>query len=52
MRDQLAHRYFDTDHAVVDYVVHEELTSLRAAVSQLIDEGATPIADPRDEEPR
>lgn len=29
MRDRLAHHYFDTDHAVVDYVVREELTPLR-----------------------
>lgn len=35
MRDQLAHRYFDTDHAVVQDVVDNELTPLLAAVKSL-----------------
>ncbi len=35
MRDRLAHHYFDTDHALVDYVVNEELVPLRAAVVAL-----------------
>ncbi|MHB1800621.1 MAG: HepT-like ribonuclease domain-containing protein [Actinomycetes bacterium] len=42
MRDQLAHHYFDTDHAVVNYVVHEELAPLRAAVVTLAGQIATP----------
>lgn len=35
MRDQLAHRYFDTDHAVVQDVVDNELAPLLAAVKSL-----------------
>lgn len=41
MRDQLAHHYFDTDHAVVEYVVHEELAPLRAGVVALAGKVAT-----------
>lgn len=37
MRDHLAHRYFDTDHAVVADVVENELSPLAAAVEALID---------------
>lgn len=35
MRDQLAHRYFDTDHAVVQDVVDNELGPLMIAVRVL-----------------
>lgn len=35
MRDHLAHRYFDTDHAVVVDIVENELTPLEAAVRVL-----------------
>jgi uncharacterized protein with HEPN domain len=35
MRDHLAHRYFDTDHAVVVDVVENELTPLESAVRSL-----------------
>jgi uncharacterized protein with HEPN domain len=35
MRDQLAHRYFDTDHAVVRDVVNNELEPLLRAVRSL-----------------
>ena len=35
MRDQLAHHYFDTDHAVVRDVVENELNPLLAAVRSL-----------------
>jgi len=38
MRDQLAHHYFDTDHAVVQHVIHEELGPLRNAVVRLIED--------------
>jgi uncharacterized protein with HEPN domain len=41
MRDRLAHHYFDTDHAIVEYVVHEELAVLRAAVVTLVGNLAT-----------
>ncbi len=37
MRDQLAHRYFDTDHAVVQDVVDNDLEPLADAVEALID---------------
>ena len=36
MRDQLAHHYFDTDHAVVRDVVDNELGPLLTAVRSLI----------------
>lgn len=36
MRDQLAHRYFDTDHAVVQDVVDNDLGPLSDAVDGLI----------------
>lgn len=43
MRDHLAHRYFDTDHAIVRDVVDNELAPLLAAVrsiqAQLADDG-------------
>ena len=35
MRDQLAHRYFDTDHAIVQDVVDNELGPLLVAVRSL-----------------
>lgn len=35
MRDHLAHRYFDTDHAIVQDVVDNELDPLLAAVRSL-----------------
>lgn len=36
MRDHLAHRYFDTDHAVVVDVVENELSPLGTAVNALL----------------
>jgi len=36
MRDQLAHHYFDTDHAIVTEAVTERLPALREAVEHLI----------------
>lgn len=36
MRDHLAHRYFDTDHAVVVDVVENELPPLEIAVRALV----------------
>jgi uncharacterized protein with HEPN domain len=38
MRDHLAHHYFDTDHAIVAYVVDNDLESLSGAVRSLIDQ--------------
>jgi uncharacterized protein with HEPN domain len=37
MRDHLAHRYFDTDHAIVQDVVDNDLGPLLAAAQALID---------------
>ena len=37
MRDHLAHRYFDTDHAVVVDVVENELGPLEVAVRALVE---------------
>lgn len=51
MRDQLAHHYFDTDHAIVTYVIHEELTPLRAAVVVLLEEAALSADAPEGELP-
>ncbi len=35
MRDQLAHRYFDTSHAIVNETVNHDLADLEQAVSRL-----------------
>ena len=37
MRDHLAHRYFDTTHAIVAATVHQDLPELRQAVERLLD---------------
>jgi uncharacterized protein with HEPN domain len=37
MRDHLAHHYFDTDHAIVQDVVDNELDRLLDAVRRLLD---------------
>jgi uncharacterized protein with HEPN domain len=39
MRDHLAHHYFDTDHAIVQDVVDNELGPLLEAVRMLLEEG-------------
>ena len=36
MRDQLAHRYFDTSHAIVAQTVGADLAELMAAVTSLL----------------
>lgn len=36
MRDQLAHRYFDTSHAIVTATVGRDLDELEAAVARLV----------------
>jgi uncharacterized protein with HEPN domain len=35
MRDHLAHRYFDTDHAIVAATIHHDLPPLVAAVERI-----------------
>jgi hypothetical protein len=42
MRDQLAHHYFDTDHAIVTFVLRGELTPLRTAIVELARQTTTP----------
>ena len=37
MRDRLAHRYFDTSHAIVGATVENDLPELEAAVRQLLE---------------
>ncbi len=37
MRDQLAHRYFDTSYAIIEQTVTADLTQLVAAVHNLLD---------------
>jgi uncharacterized protein with HEPN domain len=37
MRDQLAHRYFDTTHAIVASTVIHDLPMLRQAIARLFD---------------
>ena len=36
MRDQLAHRYFDTTHAIIASTVTHDLPRLRAAITRLL----------------
>jgi uncharacterized protein with HEPN domain len=36
MRDHLAHRYFDTTHAVVQATIDHDIAPLRAAVERLL----------------
>ena len=38
MRDHLAHRYFDTTHAIVASTVTEDLPGLDRAIHRLLDE--------------
>jgi len=35
MRDRLAHRYFDTSHAIVRATIDHDIPELRAAVARL-----------------
>jgi uncharacterized protein with HEPN domain len=35
MRDRLAHRYFDTSHAILSGTIHHDLPELKAAVERL-----------------
>lgn len=38
MRDHLAHRYFDTTHAIVTATARHDIPRLAAAVSRILDE--------------
>ncbi len=48
MRDHLAHRYFDTDHAVLQATVNNDLPELERAVQAL---AATLSAEDQQEDP-
>lgn len=41
MRDQLAHRYFDTEHAIVYATITNDLPPLAAAAQRLLDRRST-----------
>jgi uncharacterized protein with HEPN domain len=49
MRDHLAHRYFDTDHAVLQATVDYDLPELERAVQALTK--SLPAGDQQDEDP-
>jgi uncharacterized protein with HEPN domain len=49
MRDHLAHRYFDTDHAVLQATVDNDLPELERAVQALA--VTLPAEDQEDEDP-
>ena len=36
MRDHLAHRYFDTNHAIVQSTIDHDIPALRAAIARLL----------------
>lgn len=42
MRDHLAHRYWDTNHAIVQATLDNDLEQLDAAIGRVVDEGETP----------
>jgi uncharacterized protein with HEPN domain len=50
MRDHLAHRYFDTAHAVLQATVDDDLPELERAVAALVD--ALPVEDQPGEDPQ
>ena len=39
MRDHLAHRYFDTNHAIMQATIDHDLPELEAAVKRLVERG-------------
>jgi uncharacterized protein with HEPN domain len=49
MRDHLAHRYFDTDHAILQATVYNDLSELQRAVQALTE--TLPAEDQQDEDP-
>ena len=49
MRDHLAHRYFDTDHAILRATVDNDLPELERAVQALAE--TLPAEDQQDENP-
>jgi uncharacterized protein with HEPN domain len=49
MRDHLAHRYFDTDHAVIRATVNNDLPELERAVQVLVE--SLPAEDQQEDDP-
>jgi uncharacterized protein with HEPN domain len=49
MRDHLAHRYFDTDHSVLQATVSKDLPELERAIQALT--AARPAENQQDEDP-
>ena len=49
MRDHLAHRYFDTDHAILRATVDNDLPELECAIQALAE--TLPAEDQQDENP-
>jgi uncharacterized protein with HEPN domain len=49
LRDYLAHRYFDTDHAVLQATVDSDLPELERAVQALTE--TLPVEEQQDEDP-
>ena len=49
MRDHLAHRYFDTDHAILRATVDNDLPELERAIQALAE--TLPAEDQQDENP-
>jgi uncharacterized protein with HEPN domain len=49
MRDHLAHRYFDTEHAVLQATVDNDLPELERAVQALAE--TLPVEDRQEEDP-
>jgi uncharacterized protein with HEPN domain len=49
MRDHLAHRYFDTDHSVLQATVSKDLPELERAIQALT--AAWPAENQQDEDP-
>jgi uncharacterized protein with HEPN domain len=49
MRDHLAHRYFDTDHAALQATVDNDLPELERAVQALAE--TLPVEEQQDRDP-
>jgi uncharacterized protein with HEPN domain len=50
LRDHLAHRYLDTNHAVLQAAVDNDLPELERAVQALAE--TLPVEEQQDEDPR
>lgn len=52
MRDHLAHRYFDTDHAIIQATIDHDLPPLIAATERLTDTSQHGKNTPEEIQPR